>query len=296
MSGFMRIRVWNVEHGCCAMVQYVEPDDLNQEHRRRLAMIDSGSSGDFRPSTYIRNQLGRTTLDYLFITNADQDHMSDLKGLEDAGITVDTLIRNPSYTGDQMRAIKKVSGPLTDDAQWYTNACDSFTGGAPDVPFDQGMNGITYRSFYNSYGHGANQFTDTNDLSLAIFLKFAGFSMLFPGDLEKPGWRALLQRPDFVAELRQTDVLMASHHGRESGFCPEVFDHVRPQAVVISDKSIVHATQEMVPDYRRITTDRGIPVQTTGEFRHVLTTRRDGWINIDMHQNGMFYTTTEYAG
>lgn len=296
MPGFMRIRVWDVEHGCCAMVQCVEPVGLLQERGGLLAMIDSGSSDDFQPSAYIRNDLGRTTLDYLFITNADQDHMSDLRGLEDAGITVGTLIRNPTYTGDQIRAIKRVSGPLTNDAQWYVNACDSFTGGPPDVPFDQGMNGITCRLFYNSFGHGANQFTDTNNLSLVIFIKFAGFSMLFPGDLEKPGWRALLQRPDFVAELRQTDVLMASHHGRESGFCPEVFDHVRPQAVVISDKPIVHTTQEMGPDYRRITTERGVQVRTTGKFRHVLTTRRDGWINIDTHQDGMFYMTTESAG
>lgn len=296
MRGFMRIRIWDVEHGCCTMVQYIEPNDRGQERGGRLAMIDSGSSDDFRPSEHIRDQLRRTALDYLFITNADQDHMSDLKGLERAGITVNTLIRNPSYTGDQMRAIKRIGGPLTNDAEWYVNACDSFTGGSPDVPFNNGMNGITYRSFYNSYGYETNQFSDTNNLSLAIFIKYSGFSMLFPGDLEKPGWRALLQRPDFVEELRQTDVLMASHHGRESGFCADVFDYMKPQAVVISDKPIVHTTQEMVPDYRRITTDSGIPVQTTGKSRHVLTTRRDGWINIDMHQNGIFYTTTEYAG
>jgi len=296
MSEFMRIRVWDVEHGCCAMVQYVTRAGLEQEVGGRLAMIDSGSSADFRPSTYIKGVLGRSTLDYLFITNADQDHMSDLKGLEDAGITVDTLIRNPSYTGEQMRQIKRVSGPLSNDARWYTNACDSYTGGAPDVPFAQGMNGINYRSFYNLHGTGPGQFTDTNNLSHVIFIKYAGFTMLFPGDLEKPGWRALLQRPDFIEELKLTDVLMASHHGRESGFCPEVFHHMKPQAIVISDKPIVHATQEIVPDYRRITTDTGIPVQTTGKRRHVLTTRRDGWINIDVHPNGMFYTTTEYHG
>jgi hypothetical protein len=28
----------------------------------------------------------------------------------------------------------------------------------------------------------------------------------------------------------------------------------------------------------------------------ILTTRRDGRINIDVHPNGMFYTTTEYHG
>src|SRR4051812_17440814 len=128
MPGLMRIRVWDVEHGCCVMLQHVTKVGLNQEVGGRLAMIDSGSSADFKPSTYIKS-LGRNMIDYLFITNADQDHMSDLKGLEDAGISVDTLIRNPSYSGEQMRQIKRSSGPLTNDATWYTNACDMFTGG-----------------------------------------------------------------------------------------------------------------------------------------------------------------------
>lgn len=296
MTGFLRIRVWDVEHGCCVMLQHITRAGLAGEQGGRLAMIDSGSSATFRPSTYIRNTLGRNRLDYLFITNADQDHMSDLKGLQDAGIEVATLIRNPTYTGDQMRRIKLVSGPLTNDAQWYVNACSDYSGGMPAVPFDQGMNGIAEVAFWNQYGTGPDQFSDTNNLSLVVFIKFAGFTMLFPGDLEKPGWRALLRRPEFIDRLRWTDVLMASHHGRESGFCPEVFDHVKPQAIVISDKPIEHETQGMTPDYRRVTTDAGIPVQTTGKRRHVLTTRRDGWIQFDVHPDSMFYTTTEKCG
>ena len=46
-------------------------------------MIDSGhnTTTGWRPSTYIRRILNRRRLEYLFITNADQDHMSDLDGL-----------------------------------------------------------------------------------------------------------------------------------------------------------------------------------------------------------------------
>lgn len=290
MSGFMRIRVWDVEHGCCVMVQQVTPTGLDQLVGGRLAMIDSGSSADFRPSQYIK-ALNRNRLDYLFITNADQDHMSDLKALDDAGIEVTTLIRNPSYTGDEMRRIKLVDGALTDDASWYVKACGVFTGGPPDVPFDQGMNGITYQSFWNSY----EQFKDTNNLSLAVFIKYRDFKILFPGDLEKPGWRALLQRPEFRAELAGTNVLMASHHGRDSGFCEDIFEYFTPDCVVISDKPIVHATQEMVPDYRKVIREGGVKVRTTMKDRHVLTTRRDGWIQFDVHDRD-YYIDTEYRG
>jgi beta-lactamase superfamily II metal-dependent hydrolase len=294
MPGFMRIRVEDVEHGCCVMLQHVIRSGLGQEQGGRLAMIDSGSSTDFKPSTVIKS-LGRDTLDYLFITNADQDHMSDLKGLEDAGIYVETLIRNPSYTSDQIWAVKRAGGPLTRDAEWYVNACETYTGGPPVISFDHGMGGITYKSFWNSYGTGPGQFTDTNNLSLVIFIKYGNFKMLFPGDMERAGWLELLKRSDFRAELAGTEVLMASHHGRENGFCEEIFEYFSPSCVVISDKAMEHKTQDTVPDYRKVITAQGVKVRTTMKYRHVLTTRRDGHIVFDV--DGASYTIdTEYCG
>lgn len=79
MPGTMILQILDVQHGACAM--------LNHESEYgvlgRLAMIDSGDNGTtgWKPSTYIKNYLGRNVLDYLFITNADLDHMSDLNNL-----------------------------------------------------------------------------------------------------------------------------------------------------------------------------------------------------------------------
>src|SRR5437868_14217763 len=101
MTGSMCVRVWDVEHGCCVMLQHIASNGTGG----RLAMIDSGSSADFQPSAYIKNDLGRNRVDYLFITNADQDHMSDLHGLDDAGVSVCTLFRNRSYSADELRDI-----------------------------------------------------------------------------------------------------------------------------------------------------------------------------------------------
>jgi hypothetical protein len=148
MPGVMRLRVWDVEHGACVMIQHATPTPFGGEQFGRLAMIDAGDSDSWSPTTFIRNVLGRTTVDYLFITNADQDHMSDLRGLAQAGVTVDTLIRNPSYTGATMRAIKLGVGPLTGDAEWYVAACDTFNVPAR-LPFNDGMNGITCELFHN---------------------------------------------------------------------------------------------------------------------------------------------------
>jgi beta-lactamase superfamily II metal-dependent hydrolase len=286
LQGEMRLIVWNVEHGACAMIQYVIG-----EIGGRLAMIDSGSRDGWQPSTYIKDVLGRSVLDYLFITNADQDHMSDLHGLWEAGISVPRLFRNPSYSGEQMRRIKQQSGPLSEDAERYVAACREYNQPVTE-PFDLYMGGITASVFWNEYP----LFTETNNLSLVVFIKFAGCKFLFPGDLEKAGWRALLQRQDFRNELRYTDILVASHHGREDGFCTEVFTHCRPSAVIISDKPIEHETQQTVPDYRAVVSADGVPVRTTGKRRHVLTTRRDGWIQITAKSDGYYAIDTEKKG
>lgn len=285
-QGEMILRIWDVEHGACAMLHH-----LQNGMAGRLAMIDSGHKATWRPSTYIRNGLGRTHLDYLFITNADQDHMSDLQGLWDANISVGTLFTNRTYTADQIQRIKLESGPLTRDAARYVSLCKTFTHPVTE-PFNDYMGGIACYNFFNSYP----SFTDTNNLSLVIFLEFAGFKILFPGDLEKAGWRALLTDPSFCRHLRDTDILVASHHGRENGFCDEVFEHFTPRAAVVSDKAKVHQTQETVPDYRRVVSDQGVPVSTTMKRRHVLTTRRDGWIQFRIDSQGSFTIETEKQG
>lgn len=290
MTQFIRIVIWDVEHGACAMMQPFAVGLDGSLHGGRLAMIDSGDRSDWSPSAYIRNALGRTHIDYLFITNADQDHMSDLRGLHDAGITVGALFRNPSYTADQYRRIKLASGPLTRDAQWYADALGDFCHPVSQ-PFDQFMGGITVKTFWNTYPI----FTDSNNLSLAAFFKYGDFSILFPGDLEKDGWRNLLFLPDFRSELGTLNVLVASHHGRENGFSDEVFKYCFPQAIVISDKPIQHDTQLTVPDYRNVVLNTGVLVKTTGKKRHVLTTRRDGWIQFDVYAD-RFHIETEWHG
>ena len=142
-------------------------------------------------------------------------------------------------------------------------------------PFNENLGGITKQTFWNPYP----AYDNTNDLSLVVFVQFGGFRILFPGDLEGPGWRNMLQLESFRQLLPGVDVLVASHHGRESGYCAEVFDYCRPRAVVMSDKAIVHDTQGMTQTYRNHVIrhhPNGVKVSTTDKYRHVLTTRRDG--------------------
>lgn len=289
MAGEMVLRIWDVEHGACTMLHHRQNGVAG-----RLAMIDSGDTDDWRPSTFIRNELGRSRLDYLFITNADQDHMSDLQGLWDAGIEVPIWHRNPSLGPYAFRQIKEQNGPLAVDAERYLHNLINLAGPVPE-PFNQYMGGITSSMFWNIYP----QFETTNDLSLVVFIKYAGFKILFPGDLEEAGWLALLQSPGFRAELGNTDILVASHHGRENGYCETVFDYCHPQAIIMSDKAIMHDTQLMAQTYRNRVIEHhpnGVLVSTTNKRRHVLTTRRDGHIHFVVDEHGRFTIETEKKG
>lgn len=292
MLAEMRVRIWDVEHGACVTVQHVGASG----ERGRLAMIDCGSSDDWHPANHIAYVEGRSRLDYLFITNADRDHMSGLRGLADANVPITTLFRNRSYTAEDIRQIKLRSGPLGADAQRYVELCSSHN--SPVIePFDQCMGGITAAVFSNDYP----RFVDTNNLSLAVFIKFGQFKILFPGDLEKEGWLALLTQRAFRAELADTNVLLASHHGRDSGFCPQVFDYFTPDCVVISDKPIMYETQQTVPDYRNVLRPCGVNIRFAGGLpyargkRHVLTTRRDGWIEFRVTES-RYTIDTEHVG
>jgi hypothetical protein len=208
LTGKLVLRIWDVEHGACAMFHHIYNGVAG-----RLAMIDSGDTADWRPSSFIRYGLNRTTLDYLFITNADQDHMSDLQGLWDLSINVPVWHRNPTLHPGAFQSIKEQGGPLTADAKRYLQNLTDMSLPVSE-PFNQHMGGIASSLFWNSYP----EFMSTNDLSLVVFVKYASFKILFPGDLEEPGWLALLKNPAFRTELANTDILVASHHGRKNGY------------------------------------------------------------------------------
>ena len=289
MPGHMILNIWDVQHGACAMVTHRSINGVEG----RLAMIDSGHNHDtgWKPSSYIKHHLKRNVLDDLFVTNADQDHISDLNNLWREGIAISNFWRNRSISPEAIRNIKEVGGELTADIERYLDLHARYIHPVA-IPFDQNMGGITARVLWNSLP----RFDDTNNLSMAVFIIYGTFKILFPGDLEKDGWLGLLERVEFRKQLAGTTVLVASHHGRENGYCDELFSYCHPRAIVMSDKAIVHDTQRMTQTYRQRVIEGwpdGVNVQTTRKRRYVLTTRRDGWIQFVVDDAGNFDIFTE---
>jgi beta-lactamase superfamily II metal-dependent hydrolase len=255
------LKIFDVEHGACSL--------LTADNGTRL-MIDCGHNGDtgWRPGTYLREH-GISQLEMLAITNYDEDHASGSANLFD-NVNVQWLWRNKSVSTAVLRSLKSEDG-MGGGIDRLVQAIDyTFTGdGSSPQPV---FGGVERQVFYNSYP----LFDDENNLSMAVFLKCHGTGILFPGDLERPGWLELLKQEDFRVALSNTKVLVASHHGRENGCCKEVFDYCSPYYIVISDKGYMYDTQETIPFYRQFA--KGGPFRDADATRRVLTTRKDGRI------------------
>lgn len=138
--------------------------------------------------------------------------------------------------------------------------------------------GLRVKVFYNNYP----SFMDTNNLSLLIFLDVGILHFVLSGDLERPGWLKLLENREVKSYLSKVNVFIASHHGRESGYCNEVFEYCKPQVVVISDGPIQHDTQRMASIYAQHASGIMFNTASGQEPCKVLTTRKDGNIYWDL--------------
>ncbi|WP_131778528.1 ComEC/Rec2 family competence protein [Legionella bozemanae] len=255
----MKLQIFDVEHGACAL--------LTCSNGKRL-MIDCGhnSTTGWKPGIYLRSQ-GVKSLDMLAITNYDEDHVSGLPNLLQ-NIDVQLLLRNATVSTQTLKHIKSKNG-MGYGIQSLTNMMTTYTYANGQLP---DFSGVELQSFFSPYP----TFSDTNNLSMVIHLNILGINFLFTGDLESAGWSHLLKEQTFCDVVTKTHVLIAPHHGRESGIYAEIFeDHgCSPFYVVMSDKCHMHDTQKTVNYYSSKT--RGGPFR--GQQRRVLTTRNDGQI------------------
>ena len=90
---------------------------------------------------------------------------------------------------------------------------------------------------------------------------------------------------DFRAAIQGTHVLVASHHGRESGFSPALFNHISPYLTIISDgpakkTSVSERYAQRTQGWRVYKRSSGTTVE-----RKCLTTRNDGVIVVRFGEN-----------
>ncbi len=193
----MRFEILNVEHGFSA---YAVAND------GKVLLFDCGHSTSLSPATHLAG-LGINTIHRLFIMNYDQDHIADLPALREQ-LNIEILTCNTSVSANQLVQMKQPT--VTSAMQRLVDMRRTYDSKA--FPTHEG---IDIQVFRNPYP----EFTAPNDLSLLVFMQMNGLSVVLPGDLEIGGWTALLKNQEICKRLSGVSVFVASHHGRENGYC-----------------------------------------------------------------------------
>ena len=264
----MEVHIFDVEHGSCAAV--ITPSG-------RLMLIDAGHNDTtgWRPSQWVAAR--QQPIACQVITNFDEDHVTDLPNLCRA-VSIETWKMNWRVTPEWVRREKAEKGGM---GRGVARAIQELAAirDTPAVTTDWGA-GCDVRWF----SHPVTLTADENYLSVVTFIHCGDIRIVFGGDLTAKGWWDFLTDPTFIAYLRTTNILVASHHGREDGYCPEVFEYCRPAVIVASDKSVQYETQMV--DYSQHAS--GITWNGT-DRRYYLTTRKDGKLTITQRLQGGFH-------
>lgn len=278
------LQVFDVDHGQCALLTI--PNGHGYFYR---VLIDCGHAVNFRggpwyPGEHLQS-MGITYVDLMVCTNFDEDHMSGFPDLNSRGITIGCIMGNPTVPGSTIVKLKTANGQNNlgrgIEAVALALSARQLIGWKQDPPLIPGVNMVWT---FNPYPF----FEDENNLSMVFTLDVYGHRFMFPGDMECAGWRNLLTYCEaFRPMVAGVDILMASHHGRESGICPELFDMYgcRPKLVVISDDYKQYATQETT-NYYASKASGILGFRNEQRVRRVLTTRSDGPITFHFLNGG----------
>ena len=261
----MDIRIYDVEHGDCALV-------ISRENEAVLVDCGYNATTNWRPAKGLAEQgFGlRRKLHHLILTHPDQDHLADLPSVLELLKPVNVW-QHPQLS---LRSLAELKATLSKAQEAYLEGKTKPPSELQPIVATSKVRTMELRQFYLPIG----SVRDANDLSLVSFFTEDGFTVCFPGDLTARGWKLFLANKAFQYLLRETNLFIASHHGRPTGYYASVFDYLSPKLIVISDKEQVKCkiVTQRAP-YREHAKGVKMP---DGSFRRVLTTRGDGRIRV----------------
>lgn len=256
------MKIWNVELGLAVHIK--APNG-------RYIVIDLGSTNNTSPL----QSLYRKDVGYMIITHPHLDHFSDIQNIDYARPQI--LYRCKDYSRAEL--LEGVRDCDKDKIIQYCNFTESYNSPVPpymdpttEAPFD----GLTIEVFSTSACDKSNK----NNFSSIVVLKLGNAKVVVCGDNEKESFEILMKRTDFKEAVKDAWVLVAPHHGRESGYYEEFVDLVKPYITVISDTN--KGETSAVSKYYLKSKGYKVNNKLTGEKedRYCLTTRKDGNIEV----------------
>jgi len=267
----MKCIIWDVQHGSASTV-------ITPNNKYVAIDLGVGSYGandlTFSPLLHLKKQYNVTQLHSVILTHPHSDHLDDIINFDKLS---PLILYRPSHLtesdiwGGNQSADKEIIDKYLAINQRYVNPV------APSIDFrnPDNMGGVSVKTFTPQSAATSN----INNHSVVTVISYAKSKIIIPGDNEPVSWKELLERADFIDAISGADIYVASHHGRESGFCSELFEYIRPKLIIVSDGRFVNTSATTA--YSQKASGWKVHKRSGGsEERNCLTTRNDGVISV----------------
>lgn len=189
--------------------------------------MDGGSSdvkkvGEYRIEPYLLSQ-GIGSLDYVFVSHGDQDHISGIKEMvqrQKTGVTIKRLVLPTQTVWDD--ALKELAELAAEE-------------GILVFTMEKGQCLTEGKLSLTCIQPGKGEMEETgNSASLVLALRYGDFDMLFTGDVEGEGEKHLVDHLQGEYSECVWDVLKAAHHGSGNSTTEEFLKTAAPKYAFIS--------------------------------------------------------------
>jgi competence protein ComEC len=270
---------WDVQHGNAVYI--------NTPNNRHIVIdLGTGSYGDnnleFSPLLHLKNKWNINQLDYVIITHPHRDHIDDILNFEKL---FPNVLLKPSVPKEVIEDLLSQAGEKDKPKfEKYLKLLENYTAPVssendPSNPNNYG--GLVIRSYFTTQCAPSN----INNYSIITVISFAGRKIVFTGDNESCSLNKLLENENFKEAVKNADILLAPHHGRESGFHSEFVSLANPKLTVVSDGRFCDSSASS----RYSEKSRGMIVKKRSngkrEKRYCVTTRKDGCILVEFGYN-----------
>jgi len=282
--GKSQIIIFDVEHGFCSYLRCPNGYSL---------MIDCGGRPDFSPAKFLKTNSvdffpvkhNGYHLTKLVVTHPHGDHVEDVDNLMTElppAILKRTNLNNFANDEISLRKREKDDVNLKIYRQKLDEKYNAAVTNIPNWGFTK-----TYFSLTPAEARQIDKNKVINNTSHVLLLEVHGRKILFSGDLESPGWDALIKKygKNFTDKVSGVDIFVTPHHGHRSGFSSSLFEYMgKPYLNIISKESESKDGTDVDGRYSSQDYSRGASLEEG--TRYSLTTRQDGSIFIEIEENG----------
>jgi len=265
---------WDVQHGNASYIK-------SPNGRHIVIDLGTGSYANndqiFSPLLHLKNRYNVAQLDYIIVTHPHLDHIDDILNFDYLSPIV---FRRPSHLSkeDILSGVREEDRQKFDKYLEINNRYNEPLGennpNDPSIPDNYG--GLIVNDFTSISCSTSN----INDHSIVTVISYAGIKVIFSGDNELASFNELMENEQFVNVVKDADILLAPHHGRNSGYHNDFVSIVNPRLVIISDSHFCDTSAIS----RYVNKCRGWTVYKrdgSSEERKCLTTRNDGVITVN---------------